>query len=425
MRKLARIMGLAALGLSSALYVELRSVTGILLGWAPRLVAVATLPYVALIGGLAAWIGLRKRDSVALAGGALGGLLAAIALRRTSLPHDALEQAFGAEAIRAALAALPAERRAHVLPARWGWRWPSAPEPRWTHDLAFWTLPDSDRQLLCDLWQPPDGIAPSGLAYIYLHGSGWRYFDKDGGTRPYFRHLAAQGHVVMDVAYRLLPEGDLFAQVGDAKRAVVWLKAHAADYGVDPARIVIAGGSAGGHLALLAAYTPNHPRLDPPEVQGDTSVCGVVSWYGPTDLTALYHASHAAFGPQTWTRLDRSLIRLIERKAPFKVLDGLVHDLMGGSPEETPDLYALASPVTHVGPHCPPTLLLQGALDVGVRAEITRALDARLRAAGCRVAYVELPYADHAFDILSSELAPPAGQTALYDLDRFLALLAA
>lgn len=212
----------------------------------------------ALIGGLAAWIGLRKRDAVALTGGALGGLLAAIALRRVTLPHDTLAQAFGAEAIASALAELPAERRAHLLPARWGWRWPSEPEPCWTRDLAFWTLPDSDRQLLRDLWQPPEDVPPSGLAFIYLHGSGWRYLDKDIGTRPYFRHLAAQGHVVMDVAYRLLPEGDFFAQIGDAKRAIAWLKANAARYGVDPARIVIGGGSAGG---TWPCWPPTRPTI--------------------------------------------------------------------------------------------------------------------------------------------------------------------
>ena len=89
-----------------------------------------------------------------------------------------------------------------------------------------------------------------------LHGGAWYMLDKDFFTRPFFRHLAAQGHVVMDVAYRLYPETDMLGMVGDAKRAIAWMKAQGPAYGVNPERVVVAGGSAGGYLALLAAYTP-------------------------------------------------------------------------------------------------------------------------------------------------------------------------
>jgi acetyl esterase/lipase len=87
---------------------------------------------------------------------------------------------------------------------------------------------------------------------VYLHGSAWCMLDKDVGTRPLFRHLAAQGHV----AYWLFPETDLPGMVADAKRALAWMKHHAADLQVRPDRVVVAGGSAGGHLGLLAAYAP-------------------------------------------------------------------------------------------------------------------------------------------------------------------------
>jgi acetyl esterase/lipase len=58
--------------------------------------------------------------------------------------------------------------------------------------------------------------------------------DKDFNTRPFFRHLATQGHVVMDVAYRLCPEVDIYGMIGDVKRAVVWMKTNAEKYGLDP-----------------------------------------------------------------------------------------------------------------------------------------------------------------------------------------------
>jgi acetyl esterase/lipase len=126
--------------------------------------------------------------------------------------------------------------------------------------------------LLADIWQPPAGVEPSGTAIVYLHGSAWYLWDKDCGTRPFFRRLAAQGHVVMDVAYRLCPEVDVVGMVGDAKRAVAWMKANAARLGVNPQRVVLMGASAGGHVALLAAYGSDQPRLTPEELRGvDTS----------------------------------------------------------------------------------------------------------------------------------------------------------
>ena len=79
-----------------------------------------------------------------------------------------------------------------------------------------------------------------------------QYLDKDFGTRSFFRRLASQGHVIMDVAYRLFPETDFMGMVHDAKYAIAWMKANAAVYGVNPDNIVIGGGSAGAHIALLA-----------------------------------------------------------------------------------------------------------------------------------------------------------------------------
>jgi acetyl esterase/lipase len=113
--------------------------------------------------------------------------------------------------------------------------------------------------------------------------------DKDVLTRPIFRHVAAQGHVIMDVAYRLYPETDMLGMVGDAKRAIAWMKAQGLTYGVNPKRVVVACASAGGYLALLAAYTPGEGVLRPDDVgDGDLRVRGVISCYGPTDLRAYY-----------------------------------------------------------------------------------------------------------------------------------------
>jgi acetyl esterase/lipase len=77
----------------------------------------------------------------------------------------------------------------------------------------------------------------------------------------------------MDVAYRLCPETGAVGMVGDAKRAVAWMKAHAAEYGASPEKVVLMGASAGAHIALLTAYATNHPRLTPDDLREvDTSV---------------------------------------------------------------------------------------------------------------------------------------------------------
>ena len=151
---------------------------------------------------------------------------------------------------------IPAERRARMVSRWWTGPLPPSPEPRLRGDVPFATVPGTNRVLLCDVWQPPVGVPPSGVAVIYLHGSAYYILDKDCGTRPLFRQLAARGHVVVDVAYRLFPETDVMGMVADAKRAVAWVRGHAAELGIDPDRIVLAGGSAGGHLSLLAGVRP-------------------------------------------------------------------------------------------------------------------------------------------------------------------------
>src|SRR4029450_4480824 len=200
---------------------------------------------------------------------------------------------------------IPVQRRVRMVGRWWGGRLPTVPEPRLRQNVVFATVPGSGRKLLCDLWQPPAGVPASGLAVVYLHGSAWGMLDKDVGTRPLFPPLTAQGHVVVDVAHRLYPEADMPGMVADTKRALAWVQAHAADLQIRPDRVVVAGGSSGGHLALLAAYTSDDPTLPPAElVSSDQQVCAVVSLYGQADLAAHYdHTDQAKWcrpeDPQT------------------------------------------------------------------------------------------------------------------------------
>ncbi|KUO40343.1 MAG: hypothetical protein AVW05_01195 [Hadesarchaea archaeon DG-33] len=97
-------------------------------------------------------------------------------------------------------------------------------------------------------------------------------------------------------------------------------------------------------------------------------------------------------------------------------------NFLGGQPDEVSEIYDLASPATHVSPKSPPTLLFHGGHDSWVPVEATRVLYHKLVDAGVPVVYVEFPQTDHVFELILSKFSPPA-QAALYDLDRFLALM--
>jgi acetyl esterase/lipase len=188
---------------------------------------------------------------------------------------------------------------------------------------------------------------------------------------------------------------------------------------VDPQKIVIGGGSAGAHLALLVGYTPGHPALTPEELKGtDLSVCGVISYYGPTDLLAVYqHANLQKMEGQPpvpiGTKVDPK--KAFNYAARFDLL-------LGGWPQDVPDKYTLASPISHVHPGCPPTLLIQGDQDFLTSVDATFALHKKLVEAGVPAINVVYPWTDHGFDMLLPQTSPPI-QSALYDVDRLLALL--
>jgi acetyl esterase/lipase len=258
------------------------------------------------------------------------------------------------------------------------------------------------------------------MGLVYLHGSGWHYASKDFGSRPFFRHLAAEGHTILDVDYGLAPGTDLVGMVGDVKLAVAWMKGHAQELGIRPDRIVLMGGSAGGHLALLAAYTPNHPVLDPVDT-GDTSVRAVVSYYGPPDLKAQFERFEELPGLTGHTWLERRFTTFLEARFGFEVVPvhRLLPNLLGGTPTEAPALYDLGSPAKHVGPHCPPTLLLQGTHDFSGAASEVHKLHESLRAAGCTCLLLELPETEHGFDLYKPRRSP-AARAATRVTDRFL-----
>jgi len=217
-------------------------------------------------------------------------------------------------------------------------------------------------------------------------------------------------------------ETDMHGMLGDVKRAVAWLKANGPALDVDPTRIVLAGGSAGGHLALLAAYTSDDPTYAPEALRDvDTSVCGVLAYYPVADLHTLAdHWSEQSMHPLATAAGQALGYFPHEGYLPWSKL---AQRLFGAPLAQLDDTLLAYSPLAHVGPQCPPTLLIQGLHDHVVPVEDVLELHSSLVAAGARAAIVKLPMVEHAFDLIALHISPPA-QSALYDVDRFLTHLA-
>jgi len=436
------IASYSALALSSAQYYSVWSATlgpGAFLLTIPKHIEGALAPFVAVAGAMGSACGLSalwlERGSepkaarpsldaplVVLAGLA-GAAMSTIYTRQVLASRGDFGAAFGADWQQH----IPSHLKGRMLPQRWTWHLSVASGVNVERDVAFATVPGIDRTLLADVWSPPDDVAPSGLGFIYLHGGGYSAFDKGGPTELWFRHLAAQGHVVMDVAYRLIPETTVPGMQGDVKRAVAWLKRNASRYGINPDHIVLGGGSGGSHLALLAAYAPDHPLFTPEDVRGaDLSVRGVVGYYNAGDYRL-----------DSWpnvkkTALQRAVARLLTSLFGRMIGSEIAVDetgnwdgklFFGGSPDAWPELYRQVSPIIHVGPDTPPTLQIVGEHDMYGGARSAAALHAKLQAAGVPAIELRIPRTDHAFDLVLPAVSP-AAQTAMYDVDRFLALMA-
>jgi acetyl esterase/lipase len=406
--------------------------------WIIKLYASALSPVFVLIGVLCAITGLLTRSVYLSSTGIYVFIIFSLHIYMVTRPPDAsagFEKVFGMDWNKG----LATQQTKYFLAGRTNFKLPAVPKPRFDQDITFCIIPDSDRKLLCDIWQPPDTIAPSGLALIYMHGAAWYMLDKDLGTRSMFSHLAAQGHVIMDVANRLSPETDMMGMVHDVKRAIVWMKENATTYGVNPDRIVVSGASSVAHLALMAAFTADNPEFTPRELEGkDASVNSVVSWYGPSELEAMYFHTNqhlttrdipgkpkkpAPTKMPAW--VERMMGNDFHRLGFDKefVNAGSFAPLLGGHPDECPEKYTLYSPVTHVHPNVPPVLLIHGEHDIMAPVKSTRSLYTRLLENKVQVMMHIIPQTEHAFDLFLPELSPSA-HNALYDVERFLGLMA-
>lgn len=232
-----------------------------------------------------------------------------------------------------------------------------------------------------DIYRRRDVDLRNAPVLIQVHGGGWTIGDKSQQGLILMNRMAARGWVCVAVNYRLAPKHPFPAQIQDVKRAIAWTREHIASYGGDPSYLVITGGSAGGHLAALAALTPGVAAYQPGFEDADTTVSACVPFYGVYDLGGIT-GDKAALAMR-----DRFLAPRVFRK----------------DPEEHREEFELASPLMHVKPDAPDFFVIHGAHDGLVSVRQARAFADRLRGASDGVVtYLELPGTQHAFEVFSS-----------------------
>lgn len=397
--------------------------------WFPKMFAGAFSPIHVIICGLGAFVGLLRKDWKLASMGLIGVGLATKFIEDVPKSRSQFEDAFGSDWEQQ----IPEGLASRMMPVRFSLPAKLNGDTEFQQNIVITQNPKTKKDLLADLWLPNSEIPRSGLGLIYAHGSGWRVGNKDLGTRPFFKQLASQGHVVLDFAYTLWPQADLPMMVMEVNQAILWMKKKATELGINPEKIVLMGGSAGAHLSLLAAYALKEITFQPPGEKRDTSVCGVVAYYPPVDLLAI-QTPFEEYAQQTTPKLlekaaDGMIQAIFNLGGSAETAgDGtnshqdMIAEMLGGTVDEIPEAYQLLSPIYHVGPHCPPTLLLQGADDVFGLAPGVRQLQAKLKKANVPVVWVEYPHTEHGFDLIALQISPVA-QAATYDVERFLAML--
>jgi acetyl esterase/lipase len=386
--------------------------------WLPKLLADALSPVLVVWHTMMGLVGLKRKDWLLLLLGMTGTAVSLKHFTDVTTPHENdFAEAFGVGwQLR-----IPVEIRAKLSTHRWQPHLKQQSNGLIERDVEYGSNPDTpdNVRLYADIMRPPEDVPRTGLALIYVHGGGWAYGRRNIGKFPYFRQLSSQGHLIMDIDYTLNPKTSVPGMAMDVKRAIIWLKANAERYKINPDRIVLAGQSAGGHLSLLAAYTGNYLGLQPDSSTADTSVRAVISYYGPPDMAALHDDVEARFNV-----LFRGQVRqnLKERVGEEHKLAHGIAGLMGGSVLDIPEMYRLISPVTYVDGDCPPTLLIHGTHDLVVSHREVERLLVALRQNNVPSVYVPMPGCDHSFESVLPRISPSA-QTAAYYMERFIALM--
>jgi len=238
------------------------------------------------------------------------------------------------------------------------------------------------QHLQLDVARPKTGDGPFP-AIACIHGGGFRAGSRQGYDGLCIR-LAQQGYVAVTVSYRLAPKYQFPAAIHDVKAAIRWLRANAQKYKIDPNRIGVTGGSAGGQLAQFLGVTADVKQFEGTGGNpGQSSrVACVVNYFGPSDFTKSYGKS-----------LDAAEVLPL---------------WLGGNLEQARHKHILASPLYWATPNAAPTLCIHGTEDKYVAHEQAVWLFEKLKAAGVEAELLTLDGAGHGFKGKDAERAEKA-----------------
>jgi acetyl esterase/lipase len=227
-----------------------------------------------------------------------------------------------------------------------------------------------DQHLQLDMARP-EGEGPFP-AVLCIHGGGFRAGTRDGYD-GLIKKLAKHGYVAVTVTYRLAPKYQFPAAIYDVKAAVRWLRANAAKYHIDPDRIGVTGGSAGGHLAQFLGVTGGVKEFegDGGNAEQSSRVACVVNFYGPSDFTKSYGKS-----------VDAAEVLPL---------------FLGGNLEQARKKHIQASPLYWVTPDAAPTLCVHGTKDQYVAFEQAEWIVDKLKAAGVEAELLPMVGSMHGF----------------------------
>ena len=281
-----------------------------------------------------------------------------------------------------------------------------APGPRPTPDRTELFATVDGKRLYLDIYLAaravsgsPTSAATLAAPVVNIHGGGYSMGERSDGIR-WDRWFAARGYTVFDVDYRLDPPVTWNLAAPDVACAMAWVASHANDYHVAPDRMLIAGQSAGGGLALQVAYGLGDGTV--------TSSCGGTVPQ-PKAVFALYPPDDFAMA---WN-LDTGFAA-----AGSRVFNS---GYLGGSPEQFPERYRATSPVFHVRPGLPPTLIAAGAVDHLVPVAGHAETVARLRAAGVPNVWLSVPFGEHGYDLVWGSLGGQITRKVVADfLEKYL-----
>lgn len=354
---------------------------GILLLTVPALALVGanvpSLAYVGLFGSVAVSLWPAWLVVLSLAGGALTWTCGRGNVRRFLTVLAMLTVICAATAVYR-LVALAHANGVHVTSAElFGFSGSLAPAradevQAYTRDLG---------ETLNILIYRPKGQAPPGgwPILMYVHGGGW--ISQSSAQRSAdMRWFANQGLEVLSIDYSLSnKERHLWDRVtNQVGCALAWTDANIASRGGDPSRISLFGESAGGNLVINAGYLANAEKLQS-SCGGRVPHVGTVSAIYPgVDLVAIYNNTYPLTGPD---------------------VRDMVTKYIGGSPQEFPERYAAVASAAMITPSAPPTLLFITENDHLVPLESMRLFDAKARQTDLQLRTVNVPYAEHGFDV--------------------------